>query len=397
MQLTTPFHSRTSALCKSYEWRHWSHYVSPAMYEHSHEREYYAIRNSAALIDVSPLFKYEISGPDATRLVNRIIPRNAEKCAVGQIFYTPWCDDAGKILDDGTVSRLGENHWRITSADPNLRWFQDCGYQMNVQIEDVTMMLAALSLQGPLSRAVLQELTPKDAEIEKLKFFRLIETQIEKTPVTISRTGYTGDLGYEIWTKAEDAENLWDAIFKCGRKYGLLPTGLVAMDIARIEAGLLLIDVDYIPARKALIESQKSSPFEAGLGWTVKLDKGDFVGKRALVKEKDEGSFWAFVGLEANWEQLESLHDEFDLPPSVAGRASRLAVPVYSGQKQVGQATSSAFSPILKKFIALATIESKYAKPGVKLELEFTVNYMRKRVSMALAKTPFFDPPRKRK
>ncbi len=395
MPQPTPFHSRTSALCKSQEWRDWSGYLSAITYEPNHEFEYFAIRNAAALIDVTPLFKYEVFGKDAARLVDRIITRDVSKCRIGQVLYTPWCDETGKIIDDGTVQRFEENRFRITAALLNLRWFQDCGFGMDVTVENISERVCALSLQGPRSREILMQAVT-DADISQLKFFYLTEGKISDIPAVITRTGYTGDLGYEIWIDYHHAEQLWDALMTIGRNYGIVPTGLAAMDIARIEAGLLLTDVDYISSKKALIEARKSSPLEAGLGWAVKLRKKRFVGQKALIEEKKRGSKWGFAGLTANWEKIEALYNAVDLAPQVAGRASRDAVPVYSGNRQIGQATSRAFSPILKKYIALATLNSKYAIPGKVVELEFTVEFVRHRVPAIVTKLPFFNPDRKR-
>lgn len=395
MPLPTPFHARTAASCRSAQWRNWSGYMSVISYGHTHDYEYFAIRNSAGLIDVTPLFKYEINGPDAANLIDRIITRNAHACRIGQVLYTPWCDDAGKMIDDGTVQRLGEQRFRMTSARPALRWFQDCGYGMEVQIEDLSASVAALSLQGPNAREILRQVF-SGADLDKLKFFYLAEGEIGGFPVILTRTGYTGDLGYEIWVANAHAESLWDILMEAGRGYGIAPAGLDAMDIARIEAGLLLTDVDYISAEKALISSRKSSPFEAGLGWAVNLNKPRFVGRPALAKEKAAGSPWRFVGLEVSWKDIERLYAAVDLPPQVAGKASRVAVPLYAGKRQVGQATSSTFSPLLKKFIALATVEQKYADPGMVLDYEITVEFTRKRAEAAVVKLPFFNPERKR-
>lgn len=395
MPLPSPFYSRMAPLCQSYDWRNWAGYLSVSVYEMSHEREYYAIRNAAALIDVTPLFKYEITGPDAVRLVDRIITRDAKKCAVGQVMYTPWCDEHGKMIDDGTVSRLSENHFRLTSADPNLRWFQDCGYGFDVNVNDVSADLAALSVQGPMSRELLRQVVTS-ADLPSLKFFRLTHGQIAGFPLTITRTGYTGDLGYELWVSPQHAENLWDVLMEKGKGYGTTPVGMVAMDIARVEAALLLGDIDYVSSHKAITEARKSSPLEAGLEWAVKFGKGDFVGRQALLAEKKRGPKWKFVGLEVNWDELETLYAAADLPPQVAGRASRVAVPIYKNGKQIGQATSSTFSPILKKFIAIGTIESQFAALGTKVNMEITVEFARRQAAAIVVKTPFFDPPRKK-
>ena len=395
MPFQTPFHTRTSTLNQNQEWRDWSGYLAAGLYEHSHEREYYAARNAAALFDVTPLFKYEVTGPDALRLVDRVMTRDIAKCAIGQVMYSPWCDDEGKVIDDGTIARLGDNHFRITSAHPNRRWFQDCGYGLDATVEDVSTQLAALSLQGPRAREVLKLVTA-GVDLDTLKYFRLGQAQIAGFPMTITRTGYTGDLGYELWVASENAPQLWDILLEKGAGYGLAPAGLVALDIVRIEAGLLLVDVDYISSAKAVIESQKSSPFEIGLGWAVALDKPAFVGRKALLAEKERGSKWQFIGLEIDWVHLEQLFNAVDLPPKVTGRASRVAVPIYKNGKQIGQVTSSTFSPVLKKYVAIGTVESRYAALGSEVEIEVTVEYSRERGKARIVKTPFFNPERKR-
>src|SRR6185503_1473892 len=233
--------------------------------------EYHAIRSSAALIDISPLYKYEITGGDAARLLDRMVTRNVERCAVGQVLYTSWCDAAGKVLDDGTIARLGEQRFRITSAEPGLRWLEDNATGLDAAIADVSDKTAALALQGPSSRAVLQALVPDD--LSALKYFRIISTTLQGVPVTISRTGYTGDLGYEVWADSGDALPVWDAIVEAGVAYGVVPAGMLALDIARIEAGLMLLDVDYVSARKALADTQTSTPYELDLAWAVDLGK----------------------------------------------------------------------------------------------------------------------------
>ena len=395
MPLPTPFHSRTAAICESYEWRDWSGFLAAATYEPTHEREYFAIRNAAALIDVSPLFKYDINGQDASRLVNKIITRDVSAMEVGQIYYSPWCDEAGHMIDDGTIWRLGEDHFRITAADPSLRWFQDCGFGFDARVSDVSRNLAALALQGPKARAVLSQAV-EDLDLDELKYYRLAQAKIAGFPVTITRTGFTGDLGYELWVAVANAEAMWDQLMDAGRPFGLLPAGMVALDIARIEAGLLLIEVDYISSFKALIESRKSSPFEAGLGWTVSKTKDRFVGQKALAAEREKGSKWALVGLQIDWPELENLFASHDLPPQVAGRASRVAVPLYNNNRQVGQVTSSTFSPVSKRYIALATVESEFAQTGTELEVEITVEFSRHSCLARVVDTPFYDPPHKR-
>ena len=312
----TPFHERTSKLCLPQNWPRWSGYLVAGSYELTLDREYWAIRNSAALIDVTPLMKYIIKGKDAGRLLNRVVTRDMDKLKVGQIYYTGWCDDEGKMIDDGTVSRLAESTYRMTSADPNLRWLSMNAVSLDVAITEVTDSIAALSLQGPSSRSVLKRVCESD--VDGLKYFRLMQNTMDGIPVTISRTGYTGDLGYEIWMDAEDALRVWDLLMAAGADYGITPVGILAMDMARVEAGLFMIEVDYTSASHAWIEPQKSSPFELGLDWTVALDKqGYFVGRRALEHEKKEGSAWKLMGLEVNWDGMERLYKEVGLPPQI--------------------------------------------------------------------------------
>lgn len=395
MPIPSPLYSRTAALCTTQEWRDWSGYFSAITYGPSHEVEYYAVRNAAGLMDASPLYKYEIRGADAARLLDRMVTRNVAKSRVGQVLYTPWCDEDGKVIDDGTLARLGKDHFRLTAADPSLRWLQDVGYGLDVQLRDVSTELAALALQGPNSYAILKSLFPT-LNLETLRYYNLLQTKFNGAPLTITRTGYTGDLGYELWIPAEHAASMWDGVMEAGAGYGIMPLGLAALDILRVEAGLLLIEVDYSSTLHARIPEQQSSPYEIGLGWAVDLDKPDFIGKHALQAENAAGTPRSLVGLEVDWHDLERLFGEANLPPQVAGRASRTAVPVYAGGVHVGQATSMVFSPILKKYIALATVRSEYAELGSQLEFEITVEYERKRAGATVSKMPFYNPPQKR-
>ncbi|HET9581247.1 MAG TPA: aminomethyltransferase family protein [Gemmatimonadota bacterium] len=391
---TTPFHSRTAALVRGHAWRRWAGYVVASSYDLVHDLEYAAIRGTAALIDVTPLFKYRIRGPDAAALLDRIVTRDVARCAVGQVLYTPWCDPEGKVIDDGTVARLEEDRFRMTSAHPNLRWLHQNAVGMNVAIEDETAATAALSLQGPAAREILTGVA--DTDLTGLRFFRAAEACLGGIPVTVTRTGYTGDLGYEIWVANGRAEALWDLLVAAGAPAGLLPTGLLAMDVARIEAGLLLIDVDYVSARRALIETQKSSPFELGLGWTVARAKSRFVGQAALEAERERGSTWALRGLIVEWDSLEALFSEVGLPPQLPTTAWRTSTPVYDGGEQVGYATSGCWSPLLKKYIALSHVPASHAEPGTDVALEMTIEHRRKRARATVVETPFFEPGRKR-
>jgi aminomethyltransferase len=394
MPIGTAFHDRTFPLCESLNYREWSGYYAVSAYEPHHEHEYNAIRNAAALIDISPLFKYRLTGQDATRLVDRIITRDMRKVAVGQVIYTPWCDENGKVIDDGTVSRLEENTYRWTAADPSLRWFTQNAVGMDVQIEDISESVAALALQGPTSGRLLKQLV-SDADIGSLKYFKVTKATIAGVPVEISRTGYTGDLGYEIWVPSNQAVKVWDALMDHGRAFDIHPAGMLALDVARIEAGLLLIDVDFNNSKKALIEEQKYSPFEMGLARLVNLDKSRFVGQTALKEEQRRGHAREIVGLAIDWTEVEKLYEDVGLPPAVSAIASRVAVPVFKDGTQVGKATSSTWSPTLKRMIALATIKREHTKIGSRLQFEITVESVRHRVGATVVKMPFFNPKRK--
>jgi aminomethyltransferase len=389
----TAFHERTLALCESLNYREWSGYYTVSVYEMHHEHEYNAIRNSAALIDISPLFKYQVTGRDASKFVNRVIARDINKVAVDQVIYCCWCDPEGKVIDDGTITRLGENDFRWTAADPSLRWFQQNGLGLDVKIEDISEQTAALALQGPTSGRLLR--TVADAHIDNLKYFRLTHGRIAGVPVDISRTGYTGDLGFEIWMPWKDAVKVWDALIAKGKAFDVHPAGMIALDVARIEAGLLLIEVDYISSKKALIESQKYSPSEIGLGKLVDLKKENFVGREALLQESKKGAARALVGLEINWNEVEALYDKLKMAPQVPSIASRVAVPVYRGGRQVGKATSTTWSPTLKKMIALASVSRDSSASGATLSMEMTVEAVRYTVSVKIVPLPFFNPARK--
>ena len=393
MPVGSAFHARTLELCESLNYRDWAGYYAVSAYETHHEHEYNAIRNACALIDISPLFKYLITGPDAMRLVNRVITRDVSRMKVGQVYYTPWCDEDGKVIDDGTVTRVADQVYRWTAADPNLRWFTENAAGLNVRIEDISETVAALALQGPMSARLLREVC--DADLSTLKYFRATSGAIAGVPVDISRTGYTGDLGYEIWMPWSKALEVWDAIAAAGRAFDLHPTGMLALDVARIEAGLLLIDVDFHSSRKALIETQKYSPYELGMSRLVDLQKGPFVGRAALSEEVKRGIARQIVGLEIDWTGVERLYEAVGLPPTAPASASRVAVPVYKGRHQIGRATSTTWSTMLKKLIALATVDVPYYAIGTKVEMEMTVEAVRHRATATVVPTPFFNPKRK--
>jgi aminomethyltransferase len=395
LPIGTAFHERTFPLCQSLNYREWSGYYAVSVYETHHEHEYNAIRNAAALIDVTPLFKYMITGPDATRFVNRVIARDIDKVAVNQVIYCCWCDEEGKVIDDGTITRLEENRYRWTAADPNMRWFRQNAIGLDVLIEDITEQIAALALQGPTSAALLKSVA--EADIANLKYFRKTSGKIGGTQVDISRTGYTGDLGYEIWIAWNEAVKVWDELMRAGQRFDVHPTGMLALDVARIEAGLILADVDYISSKKALIPSQKYSPYEVGLGKLVHLEKENFIGREALLNESKTGPERLLVGLEIDWDEMVEMFDQVGLAPQTPSIASRVHVPVYRGSKQAGKATSTTWSPLLKQLIALASVESRHATTGTQLQIETTVEAVRKKLKATVRPLPFFNPARKTK
>ncbi|MBA3888536.1 MAG: aminomethyl transferase family protein [Acidobacteria bacterium] len=393
MPIGTPVHDRTLALCESLNYREWAGYYAVSAYEGHHEHEYNAIRNAAALIDVSPLFKYMVTGRDAARFVDRIITRDVSKMEVGQVYYTPWCDERGRVIDDGTVSRLGEQVFRWTAADPCLRWFRQNAVGLAVELEEVSEQVAALALQGPTSARLLRAVA--EADIDRLRYFRVTSGTIAGVKVDISRTGYTGDLGYEIWMPSGAAVRVWDALMEGGRPYDIKPAGMLALDVSRVEAGLLLIEVDFFSSKKAMTPSQAYTPYEMGLGRLVSQDKARFIGQQALRDEHRRGHARQVVGLEIDWTAVEALYERVGLPPSVGATASRAAVPVYRGGRQVGRATTTTWSPMLKKTIALATVDRPHFDEGSQLQIEVTVEAVRHKVPATVVKTPFFTPARK--
>jgi len=398
MPIGTPFHERTSKLCTSMKWKEWSGYYAVCSYKMLHDPEYFAFRHSAGLLDVTPLFKYVIKGNDAAGFLARVMVKDISKLKEGRVSYCCWCNDDGNVVDDGTVMHIGPNEFMVTSADPSFYWLKRFERGYDVQIENVTDNTAALALQGPTSRDILKQVV--DLDIDTLKFFGVRKGKLDGFDITVSRTGYTGDLGYEIWTANENALKLWDALMDAGKNYDILPAGLDALDNTRIEAGLILKGVDYYNAQHVIIKDRMSTPYELGLGWTVNLKREPFNGQAALIKEKEESlSKWAMVGLDIDWPELEAIYNSYGLPPEVCGHAWRESIPVYDNNdanNQIGYATSGTWSPTLKKNIALATIQKQYEKPGTKVQFEVTVEHKRYTVTAIVGKPQFFNPERKR-
>ena len=399
MTIGTAFHERTAPLNRKMQWREWSGYFASSVYADAHDIEYAAIREAAALIDVSPLYKYRVYGPDAERLVDRVIVREATKLKVGQVYYTCWCDENGKVIDDGTIHRLAVDEFRWTAADPQFRWLALNAAGLDVAVEDVTDTIAALALQGPLSRAVLEAATGES--FADLRYFRRRASAIKigrrKLPIDVSRTGYTGDLGYELWVEAARATDLWDAVARAGEPYRIRPAGMLALDVVRLEAGLILLEVDYTSSMHAMNPEQSYSPFEIGLGRLVRFDKADFVGRRALAAEIARGGpERRLVGLELEWNGIERQFAAQGLPPAISPDVDRTPVPVFAGGRQIGRVTSHGWSPILKAAIALASVPPSHEAIGSRVDVEWSVEGRRGRVPARVVELPFLDLERKR-
>ncbi len=395
MPIATPFHPRTLERCTSLFYKDWAGYYAVRSYDTTHDREYFAFRHACGLVDVTPLYKYDVRGTDAARFLARVMVRDITRLKIGQVMYVCWCNDDGHVIDDGTVSRLDDGWYRVTSSEPAWHWLLRTSRGMDVNIDDVTDRIAALSLQGPTSRDTIDAACGGD--VRGLKFFRLVRTRIAGADVVVSRTGYTGDLGFEIWMKNEDALRVYDAIVAEGRAYGIEPAGLDAMDVTRVEAGFILNGIDYYPSLRCVIPSRKSTPYELGLGWMVNLQHGPFIGRDALIRENQTGPSRMLVGLEVDWDETEALFRAHGLPPEVHPGGWRDARPVYDMRGGfIGQATSGAWSPLLKKNLALATVKSDFAAQGTTVRFEITVEYERRAVKATVVETPFFNPERKR-
>jgi aminomethyltransferase len=399
----TAFHSVTAPLNRKQQWREWSGYFASSSYADAHDIEYNAIREAAALIDVSPLYKYVVGGPDARRLVDRVITRDATKLTAGRVFYTPWCDEHGKVIDDGTVHALDDGTFRWTAADPQLRWLAMNSAGLDVTVDDTSESTAAVALQGPQARAVLEAATGES--FADLGYFRRRSTTIKvggkgrrtKVALDVSRTGYTGDLGYELWVDAAHAVALWDALWAAGQDHAIRPAGMLALDVVRLEAGLVLLEVDYTSARHAMNPEQNYSPGEIGLGRLVTFDKANYVGRLALEREAQTGGpARRLVGLVLDWYGIEGLYSAQGLPPAISPVVDRSPRPVFVGGRQVGRATSVGWSPILKQAIALASVPPSHEALGTKLDVEWTVEGRRGRVQATVVDLPFLDLERKR-
>ncbi|MFM2147184.1 MAG: aminomethyltransferase family protein [Candidatus Limnocylindrus sp.] len=395
MTLETPFHPRTAELNQARRWRKWSGFFIADSYFPAHDLEYHAIRFSAALFDVTPMCKYRVSGPDAAKLVDRVITRRVDRIKPMRAIYTPWCDHDGRVLDDGTVALLADGSYFWTAAEPQHGWLDAASEGLNVTIEDLTERLCALSLQGPCSRDVLSGAVGRD--MSDLPFFGRADVSIAGVPVSISRTGYSGDLGYELWIPFEQGLPVWDALIKSGENYTLRVAGMEALDVARLEAGLIMAGVDYHSSRTARHPSLAVSPYEIGMDRLVDLDKPSFIGKRALMDEVASGGpANRLVGLELDLNVFEDAYLDLGYAIEHPLRAWRHVTPLTRKGETIGRATSGTFSPLLKRSIALGFLPSKHAEVGSSVGIEWQIEETRQQIPATVVPLPFLDLPRKR-
>jgi aminomethyltransferase len=396
MSVGTAFFERQRELNTKLSWGDWSGYHAAAVFADFVDIEYNAVREAAAVIDVTPLYKYEVSGADAALLLDRVVTRDISAMAVNQVIYTPWCDEEGKVIDDGTVTRLEHDRFRVTAADPSYRWFAMNATGLDVEIDDTSEATAGLALQGRLSRHVLERATGQDWF--DLRYFRRRPATIAGVDLDVTRTGYTGDLGYELWIPVREALAVWDRLFEVGADYGIRPAGIQALDICRLEASLILIEAEYTSARHAFAPELKYSPFEIGLGRLVKFDKAaEFTGKRALLAERDAGGpERRLVGLELDWSAIEAMYARHDLAPQISPLVQRAPVPVHREGIQVGRATSVGWGPTIKKMVGFGSVDKGLTKLGTRLSVEWTVEGERGKVGASVVPMPFLDLDRKR-
>jgi len=390
----TPFHPRTSAANETGLWSHWSGYLAADKYQMSDKFEYFAIRNSAAVIDTSPLYKYRIHGADAERYLAGVLVRDIRKCRPGQAHYTAWCDDEGWVIEDGVILRLSEEEFLLTAAEPNLAYLDGLKSGKSVEIEDVSEGYGALALQGPYSKKILAQLAP---EAEGVGYFHLTPAKIGKAPVTISRTGYTGDLGYEIWVEADDALEVWDRLVEVAAPYGVVPAGQNALLITRIEAGLILIDVDFHSARYAWNDDQRATPHELNMGWMLRDLKSDdraFIGRRAIELEVDEvSSRWKTVGIVVDWQHWAKTHNDRGLVTPKDHTPEHGGMMLYDDAiERIGYTPSFVYSPVLQNHIGIARLRPEHADIGTRVGLEVTIDHRYEVVDSYVTRLPFYNP-----
>ncbi len=394
---TTPFHERIGPLNETGLWEHWSGCLTATKYQLSEKAEYFAIRNAAGLFDSSPLYKYRIHGPDAERFLAGVLARDIRTCPPGGAQYTIWCDDRGYVIEDGVILRHGPDEFVLTAAEPNLAYLEGLVGGLEVAIDDVSDDWAVLAIQGPRSRALLAGLTP---DVATLPYFGLVATSIAGVPVHLSRTGFTGDLGYEVWVRSEDALAVWDAVWAASRGQGIVPIGMTALYMARIEAGLLLLDVDFHSSRFAWTDADRSTPVELGLGWMLRdvaTDDRPFIGRDAIRRElAGKTSRWKLSGLVLDWREYDRIWDAAGLIPPKDHTPVQDEYYVYDDElNQLGYATSQMYSPMLQRHIALARVPLDRSTPGSRVKLELAVAHRYEYFDAVVTRTPLFNPERR--
>ena len=379
--LETPFHERTYEACYNNDWYRWAGYKIAREYSNT-ELEYTAMRNTAGVLDITPMHKYDIKGRDAIKFVDKLVTRNVTEIKSGQVMYIIWCNEDGNVIDDGTVFCFNSNHLRIFCAERNLNWFSDTAIGFNVEVEDVSDTIAALAFQGPLSCKILNLLNVKD--IENLKPFYFDNFDLNGCKVTISRTGFSGDLGYEIWCKNEDAINVWDSLFTFNRDYKVLPAGMNALDMVRVEAGFIQPNADFMSAEQALRPNRMRNPYELGMGWLVDLNKNYFTGKKNLINLKKQTLTKKLVGLDIQGDK-----------PAIG------SVLYDKNKKEIGIVTAGMWSPSLKSNIAFGYVDKDHMKIGSKVFAEIyhpeELEYKKIWAECSVVKKQFFNPPRRHK
>jgi len=394
---TTPFHERTSALNETGLWSHWAGHLAANRFQVSDKFEYFAVRNAAGVFDTSPLYKYRFAGRDAERFLAGILARDIRACPPQHAQYTTWLDDRGFVYEDGVIQRRGADEYLLTSAEPNFAYFADRVGRLQVTVEDVSLDIGALAIQGPRSRELLARLVPTVAD---LPFFGITTGKIAGAPVIVSRTGYTGDLGYEVWAQTPDALAVWDTLWEASDGHGVLPYGLAALYMLRIEAGLLLLGKDFDSSRFAFNDAHRSTPLELGWSWMFKGltdDDRAFIGRRALEREiAEKTSRWRMSGLVVDWQDYDRVYGDAGLIPPKEHAPVHEDWMVYNGDgSRVGYTTSFMYSPVLQRHIALARVRPDLAAVGTRVHLEFTVDHHYEKVAAHVARLPLFNPPRK--
>ena len=379
MLLPTPFHSRVEAMCDMNDWGNWMGYTTPNAY-FDVELEYFAIRSTTGVFDLSPMNKYLITGPDAEAYLNRIVTRNVSKLGINRVGYAVWCNDAGQVMDDGTIFRLGEQDFRLCSYQRADDWLAWCTLGFDVTITNESEDLAGLAVQGPTSCTILTLLGCTG--LDQLKPFGIAHFTFEGAPMMVSRTGFTGDLGYEVWVAPAQAEALWDQLFEHGREYLIKPIGSYALDMARIEAGFIQAHVDFVPAEEVVRNGRTRSPFELGLEWLVDFSKPLFNGRSALLAEKAKGSRYRFAMLD------------------IEGNKPAEHSFIMKGDKVVGTVTSAAWCPTVKSNIAYAQLEMPHGAVGDELVAEIyyqrELHWTRMLAPCRVIDGPLFNPKRRR-